>query len=1011
SYKDNFDKLLFIFGGEQDSKKLSSAINQLYEYLQSIPFNELWMNFQLEKYKDKDIWIKSACNILIKELEEYILIYDEIIDQAPFKAKDMDILLAERLFMTDLKKLLYENKWDSVVKNVKEYEFVRSPACAKDNLYMQKYKEFRSRLKENYLLKDIFLIDSAALNDDLSALYDGIKSLFSLVKEYKKRIYNEFIERNRFSFDAVSQMALSLLIENYDLKTGEFTRTTLSEALFNSFDEILIDEYQDVNDLQDMFFQTIACNNFFAVGDVKQSIYGFRRANPENFLRKKDTFKVIDLNKNFRSRKGVLDYINFLFKQLFSKNIGGLDYDQTEMLYNGMEYPPSELDVELHLISADQDEAEEEAPDKSILQAKLTAKRIKELLTNNYQVFDRDINGMRPVRLNDIAVLLKTFAGIAPVYESVFMQEGIPVLSKSGGSFMDSIEVNIILALLNIIDNPYNDIALFAVMQSPIYNFSMEELADIRLINKKKSFFSVVKEAYNQNSKYKKFIDEIEHFRILSQNIPIHKLIWEIYNKTSYPAIVACYPMGDVKKENLMKLYAFARRYSDNLSGGFYKFIKFAEKTREQGGGGEDSAVTEGNYVKLLTIHASKGLEFPICIIPEINKKLNIDDIKKPLLIDDELGVGTVIRDKDMVFETTTMMKELIGMKIKRRVISESLRLLYVAMTRAKERLILISAGKKYDEKNFMSRALYINNKSEKLYENIVLKCDCFEDFILNATVNHPFATQLHTPFSQVINTEEKIEVYLYDDINDETYKLEEKEITANITAEELKRRFTFKYDDALSKIPAKISVTELSKGIEVDDDSEILIKPEIKTRKPRFLEGESLTSAEKGTAIHAYCQYADLTLDIEVELKRLVKQHFITEKQAEAVDKEKIKHLKDSIIVNIMKSAEAIRKEEHFISQIPVSFYGKNNNFKDKTMLLQGAIDLLCEFSEGFIIVDYKTDKADEKTLLSRYGLQLAFYKKAVEDLYKKPVNKVLIWSFHLSKAIECEQFLPQLN
>ncbi|MBE6895639.1 MAG: helicase-exonuclease AddAB subunit AddA [Ruminococcaceae bacterium] len=991
-FSNGFDELLRLFGGEGENEALSEQINLLYTFFQALPFPEDWADGQKAAYLDPNIWLSDACEEILPDIKDYIGIYEDIINDCPFSDKGMDIVSSEAEFLKSIKTALENGDWNSVHKLVSGYSFPTSPKCKPYTRATLKFETFRAELKD-YLKKPIFTMSSEILKSDLEQVRGGVFALIDITLEYISRVNAEMKRKNAYSFDAIAHFALGLTVKRDE--NGIAEKTEYAKELSEMFDEILIDEYQDVNDLQECFFSSISKNNCFAVGDVKQSIYMFRQANPDNFIAKEGLFPVIYLNKNFRSRKGILDFCNFVFEHLFSSRAGGMDYGENEALYYGAKYPERDgADVEIHLLKGEDDEENVET------QARFAARKIKQLINDGLKVSDP----ARPADFSDFAVIMRTMTNAA-VYERIFFEEGVPCCGTGGGTFLDSPEISTVFAFMKAIDNPYDDLSLFAAMFSPIGGFSADEIAKIKLEDKKAPLYSSLVRSSEENEHSAEFLDMLTKMQILARNFPVHRLLWQIYETTGYPSYVSCMPLGYLKKERLMSFYAFCRSFGENKGGTLYEFIKFTENASASGNIKAPESTPSGNFVKIMTIHASKGLEFPIVILPQINQQFNMKDLSKPLILDISAGIATKMRDPAMVYEQTTFMYELVSRKKRRKLMSENLRLLYVAFTRARENLIIISCSKKYDEVKLQKKSVFRENG--KVYQSQIIDARSPEDLLLYCLTCHPKCEPLITEFSDV-ETKEREDIFVQaDEEMPDAFSVEteDRKTDIPISEQELKRRCISV--EKKQRIPAKLSVTELVKNKLADERSEQFIKeqPEEETemRRPRFmLDSEELSGAEAGTAIHTFISVANLDEPTEKEALRLVSKKILSERQAETVikSKRKIEAFKSSDLYRKISSSKKVRKEEYFVARIPSSEFTSDTETKEE-ILLQGAIDLLCETEDGLLLLDYKTDRADEDELIRRYEKQLEYYVYAAEKCFNKPVNEVYIWSFYLSRQI----------
>lgn len=997
TYKNGYEHLEKLFGGEINDDNLIKTIESVYGFMQSIPFGEKWAELCESRYGNIDFWTDAVCDEILYVLDDYITVYEDVLDAMPFKANGMAVVEEEYNLLKNLRANAYEKNWDGCCK-ASEYSFQKSPSCAKDSLIMQKYKLFRNEFKE-FLSSEMFMINKKEALGDAEYLKGAVHCLFCMVKDYGDNIFGEMKKKGFFSFDAVSKLALTLMVSDYDPETGVYQLTELAEKLSDDFDEILIDEYQDVNDLQDLFFSAISKDNCFCVGDVKQSIYRFRHANPKNFVKKRIAYKNIPLNKNFRSRSGVLDFSNFVFSQLFSTKVGDTEYDETEKLNPGAEYPPiSEPDVEVNYLSYLKNSEE----DNSVVQARFVAREIKRIMSSGMTVSGK--SGTRPVNFGDFAILLRKFAGTLPIYERVFYEEDIPCYSKAGGSFLDSIEVNTVLAYLKVIDNPYDDTALFAVMYSRLYGFSADKLASLRTdssVGRKGKLYDALIELGENDPDFGAFISDLKRFRLRSVGFPVHTLIWDIFTRTSYLAKVLALPLGNIKRGRLMSFYTFARTYGDRTGGGTLGgFIDFAEKTIESGKLSDAEALPGGNFVKILTIHSSKGLEFPVCIAPELEKKLDTKELADPVLIDEEFGIAADRFSEGFEYKQTTLMKELIKLRIKRFNMSESLRLLYVAFTRAREKLILVSPGNSISKANLEKASLISNG--DRIFTSQVNGASSFESLITATLCRHPDAAVIHTDFSDVLSADFHVAVNVFDSAPESFIFKKSEESTAvklEISESELDRRFSMSNAYSGKKIPLKVSVSELSD----DSDAQNMYATEYTYKEPLFISGKPLMGAGKGSAIHLYMQLCDLGKGVHSEAVRMKNLGLLTSDQYDAVVSEsyRIERFENSPLYARILSSKNIFREESFVSVISAREYDSDAPI-GSTLLIQGSLDMLCEYDDGLVIVDYKTDKATEEELISRYEKQLRLYKLAVEKNFGRSVKNCIIWSFWLSKEIE---------
>ncbi len=1018
---EGFREFVTLFGDGTDSRRLERTISDLAEKLQTFCFADQWLETQLTQLREPDFWTKTACATVLPLAEEYAALWEEITAAAPFpKEGEMATLAEENRLLRQLTEELKKNRWDEACRLVQSHTFEKSPTVKADAPREGKlYKAYRDGLKKFLTGSDLFALTEAQCAEDLKSAAPGVAFLLRATAAYRRRIREEMRRRNAFSFDVLAELALNLTVKEY-FEDGRFTPSAIAEEESARYDEVLIDEYQDVSDLQDLFFRAVTVREgcrLFAVGDVKQSIYGWRGSNPQNFLEKKKTFRVISLNKNFRSRKGILDFCNFLFRGLFSPEVGGFEYDEEEALHPGRgedganpyppdyetllplyseTYPPKamtpEPECELLLLPSKAASGGHYTEEQNRQTAHLCAKLIRDAMEAKAPVFDKDVDTLRPLRYSDIALLLRTNA-TTELYEQVFREWGIPLLTAGGESFLKTPEVQGILAFLQAVNNPWKDTELFIALTGSVFSFTPEQVANIRLLAPKSPLWEGLQVAAQGDEKANNAVKTLEKFRILAENLPIPKLLWKIYTTTDYPALES---REDPRaRTNLMTFYSFACGYSG--MGGLSGFLTFALRASESEGVKATGRAPGGDFVQLMTIHKSKGLEYAWCILPELERPPKNDTDKTK--IDRIYGVASKVKNADGTAEFTTLMQEIISRGKKADEAAESLRLLYVALTRPRDRLTMICRISS-SEKEWADYGLRLRDGKLRLIDRS--KPAAARHWILSRVSAHPDGGILASPRTEEEETEGRLRVSLVTPPDG----AETPEVTqlpsCGLTREELAARFAPPYHNYLSAVPAKVSVTEIAKS-PADPDSELLLQ-DTPLSRPKFLDGTAQTGAERGTALHTYCQFADFSGDLEGEILRLTQSGHLSEIAAKGLNRPQLQAFLDSDLAQSLSRAVTYDREVRFTCPVPVSDYTKNPGYKGE-LLLQGAMDLLIEEEDGYVIVDFKSDKTDETTLISRYSRQLKLYAAAVNRLYEKPVKRCLIWSFSLKKAIPvCE-------
>ncbi len=1064
SFPRGFAEFAALFGGETDSSTMEKTIETVARKIETFPFGDRWLERQKERLSGSETWCAAACQMFRPIFAEYRSVFRQVTEASPFPK--MDVVWAEQTLLEDLCRAIDAGDWDEVCLRVKAHCFEKAPAVKKGSpMEAYLYKEYRSRLKDFLQSEEIFYLPSSQCEQDLDRLRPGMEFLLDAVGTFRREVLEEMHRRSSYSFGALAEAALTLAVADYSHETGQFTPTEVALEERGAYDEVLIDEYQDVNDLQDLFFRAVTDGNCFAVGDVKQSIYGFRGANADNFLRKKETCKVIALNKNFRSRKGVLDFVNFLCRGLFSPQVGGIVYDEDEMLFAGRlpdggdPYPlrysqtllpvdgitpcgastpeqepkpnpeteslstsadgvtlcgecSPELEPETESLSTSADgvaspkEGGSEPETELLLiptagrvgeaqyreEARLCAKLIRDAVEGGATVYDKDANACRPMRYSDVAILLR-YLKSAPLYEEAFREWGIPLLSSDGETFLDSPEVCGALAFLQAVNDPWDDLALFVTLTGSVFSLSAQRVAEARLKAKKKSLWDGMKEAAKEQEWARFAVNTLEKFRVLAENLPVPKLLWEIYTTTDYLALESA--ADSSARGNLMKFYAFACRYPG--SEGLFGFLEFADRAKVSGKVRESGGAPEGDFVRLTTIHKSRGLEYAWCILPELEK--NFRDDRDKVRVDGVYGVAPKVKNEGETAEYTTLMRELIGHRADRSDVSEELRVLYVALTRARDRLTLI--GRCSDQLEKLS-VHGLHSEDGKVRLTDLLNIHNFRTPILDRVVVHPEGGILSSPWSRPEGEEGGLRVSFVGIPEETVVSTAGEQPRCGLSETELVRRFSYRYDSRLSSVPAKVSVTEIAKAPADPDSALLLTEPPVS--KPKFLDETVVTAAEAGTALHLYCQFADFSKPVEEEIVRLTASGHLTEPMGQSIDRSMLRRFLDGELMDLLRHSLGYEREVRFTCSIPISYYSGNPG-DDGEMLMQGAMDLLCELEEGYLIIDFKSDRATETELLRRYSRQLNLYAAAVRRLYEKPVVGCKIWSFRLGKAIDVRE------
>ena len=855
----------------------------------------------------------------------------------------------------------------------------------------------------------IFIYKSCQANSDILEMYEMLKEIKKIVLEFAEKYKKAKLEKNIIDFNDIEHLALQILVQK-DQK-GKYIPTEVAKEYQEMFEEVAIDEYQDSNAIQEEILKHVSKgNNIFMVGDVKQSIYKFRQARPEMFLEKYNTYKEnkIQLFANFRSRKNILDFTNIIFKNIMSKDFGSIEYNENEFLNEGLVYAETDKKIlekaELHIIDGNKEETfeeenseenQEEVLEKTEIEAKFVAKRIQGLMKKGYYVFDKK-QGYRKLQCKDIVILLRKTSKVAPIYEKELTDIGYPVFSDIGTNYFETIEIQTIMSLLKIISNPDNDIALVTVLRSPIGNFTDNELIEIRMEDRNKSFYDTILSSKVHKEKINQFLDLIEDFRVKEEYLKLDELIWYIYEKTGYYNYVSLMTNGNIKTANLRMLFEKAKDYEQGSFKGLYNFIRFIDKVTKSGSDmGAPKLIGENeDVIRIMSIHKSKGLEFPVVFLCGTGNWFNLTDLNDNILIHYELGLGPKYINYERKITYNTLAKEAIRCELRRELKEEEMRLLYVALTRAREKLIITGIDKNL-EKSIKNKEEILQTNGGKPTKAMLQNAKSFLDWIEIVNLSDSQMKNLVDVYEYKKN--ERFETEKCNK-EDEKTKREKRKINP-----EIDKILTWEYPNIEeTKIEGKSSVSKIAKKTEEPTKVEI--------KKPKFLEGDlPLNKAEIGTTVHLVMQKLDFKQNYSMKkidelLEELEQKEIITTKQKQAVPKQEILKFTNSDLFKEISDAKEVYKEQPFYLNIPVKELYKSKS--NENILVQGIIDLYYITKEGqIVLVDYKTDfvpENNENYLKEKYTPQLNLYKRAIEKALHRQVSKTYIYSTYLNKKIQ---------
>ncbi|MDN0032356.1 helicase-exonuclease AddAB subunit AddA [Oscillibacter valericigenes] len=897
--------------------------------------------------------------------------------------------------------------WDDAGKMAEAVDFPRlsTPKGRKDDPEVLRLKTLWDGCKADVKKLRMGLnVTGAEAMEDLQAVAPAMAALLALTAEFSRRYRTEKLRLNGADFSDQEHLALALLTK----EDGQ--PTELGGQVAARYREILVDEYQDTNEVQNHIFQAVSREgqNLFTVGDVKQSIYRFRLADPTIFLRKYASFKShtdaaegeerkILLSQNFRSRKEILNAANFVFENIMSPELGEMEYGEDEKLYFGASYYPERDDcaTEYHLISARQRSAELERPvKKAVAEARLAAERIRRLLDEKYPVTGED-GALRPCRPEDIVILMRSPGSRAATFSAALAERGVPCSFQEQGDYFTSMEVSTTLSLLHVIDNPRQDVPLIAALRSPLFGFTPDRLARVRASCVEGDFFDAVSADGREDCRT--FLETLDRLRILSRDMNVERLLWHIYNELNVLGVFGAMDRGEERKENLIALTEHAENFERGGCRGLFLFLEQLQKLIDSDRAPATRGKTELGGVRLMSVHKSKGLEFPIVLLCDLDRAFSRMDFDTPVLVHPELGLGPRRVDLARRIHYPTMARRAIEDKLRRENQSEEQRILYVAMTRPKEKLILIHSL--YHAESTLKKLASL--AACPVPPETAAGCRSYGEWLLLPLLCRPEAGALREmagvePENLCGGDESPWQVFLHDseDFREILPVQSADGETAYAKIPDLSLlEINYPYE-AATRLPAKRTATQL-KGREKDEEAaENAPRPPAlrPLDQPRFRqERHGLTPTERGTAAHLALQYLNFSdLDATGQVAALREKRLLTPEQAASIDLEQLEVLLSSPLAEDIRNGKNVLREYPFTVLIHASELDERAG--DDEVLLQGVVDCCFETETGLTVVDFKTDRVfgeDVRRRAEHYRPQLEAYSSALERVLEKKVTR----------------------
>lgn len=1007
-------KLLDNFSDYKNGTTIEQLVISFNEFINKMPFPEQWLESFRSVYNTVDfnnsVWSNLLYDDLFLNIDSYSKLYNEAIDEI-----GQDDLLYEKLFpfLTNEVSSISLLSESIVLKNmininsiIKSFTFERFPTIKDtgDNPLCLRIKVLRDNLKKlikNYQ-DNIDYLDEDKFLSDLLKQKELIDGLILITNKYRHELKTVMTKDNILSFDDVPHLVLDLLIKNYDYTTKKYEKTDYATTLAQDYDEILIDEFQDTNMVQNLIFASLSNDNknLFIVGDVKQSIYGFRSARPDLLTNEKnnansDSFPMlITLGQNFRSRKEVLGFCNYLFSKIMTSEFGEVLYDDSEQLNLGAEYQESLITTpELYLLTNNSEVENEDDLSKVEKEAIFVAKKIKDLINSNYQVYDNKNRVFRDIKLSDIAILLRSVSNRGEIFRNALINEGIGVYTENSPVYFDNYEIKLVISFLQVINNPYDDVAIIALLRSPLFAFTPDELLDIRSVNNYDYIYNNMLKL--NNSKIVSFLKKLDNYSSLSNQLLLYELINYLYNDTKFIAIISHMTNGKERVKNLLEMINHAKKFIDSDNYSLYDFINYLEKLIENKSSlMGTNPVSEKDNVLITTIHKSKGLEFPIVFLPSLDKKFNFQDLTQDILMDNDYYLGFKTRDYDNYTINSNLVLELLKKVKLKKQLSEELRVLYVALTRAKEKLIMSANVNKLDKKCMDINSLLGN--AEKIGIGYLMNSKSYLDWLLAVSLKSRCGKDLRDTANvetKLYNDEIRYEIKIIDNTSLSSDFNIKQDDNYSINFDEIKEILDYDYPNQEVKYKTYTSVSELKKN-------------NLNYLKPKFIDdGKQMKVGIIYHKIMEHLNFINYDIDnINIAIKELISNNFITKEELELISIHKITNFfMSDLYKNYIVNGD--NHHEYSINfNLPLNLIESETDCEEE-ILVEGIIDLLCIYKNEYIIIDYKSDITNnDEDLINNYKKQLNLYALGIDKMFKNTTISKYIYSFNLAKFIKID-------
>ncbi len=1014
----DFTSYTEMFTGSRDDANLYSITENIHKYIGAVPNSSQWLSDMIEMYEAESVEETEWGSIIFTRIADICSACSENINNAlTLAGTDENVyaavsqtLLSDKKHYEDIMLACTEKDWDTLA-SLFPYTFLNWSRAKKDMDLSVKNaaKALRDRAKSyNAKMESLIAGNNSEFREDMQLLLPAMRALADFQNEYEKRLFKKKTEIQSYEFSDISALAIRILTDE------NMEKSEVARDYSDKFKEIIVDEYQDTNSVQDLLFHLVSRDetNLFIVGDAKQSIYRFRQAMPEIFIGRRRNLPLYSgenkgcvlLKKNFRSRKEITSFVNYIFTILMSRKAGDIDYNKEEKLVPGSDcYDDNPSSVQLHVLTNDSEQCGEKIHD-NYYEGLYLADKIKRMTENGEMITDGGVR--RPVKYSDFCVLFRSMTGVDK-YLRAFTDAGVPVFHRGEDDFYFRSEILLVMSLLKAIDNPMRDIDLLAVMYSGIFGFTADEITAVRAdYPGGRLYNSVVKSAQNGNKKCELFLGKLAEYRTMSSVLAPSDFVRKLYDDTDLPVIVSAAADGANKKANLIM---FLDKISDYEKNGYFSLtglIRFIEKIKANNPKEKNAYIAGGDdKVNFMTVHASKGLEFPVVILANCERKGHTETDN--ILLNSRIGIGAKAKNTAINNIYKTVPYTAVSVLNNMADTAENLRVLYVALTRAKDRLIISGVAgpsSALPEKLTSLAEKYCSSGSVSPFE--VLEMHTFFDWILSCALMHPCAAKLRSyADSDVFVKEEEegsFEVFVPEyQTFDFSQKKESVSVLPDIELEKIfESRFSFEYKyKGIEKIAGKMSPSKLNAAETSIDYWEF--------GKPEFLEEKNISAAHRGTSVHRFMEKCRSfsNPDIDKELAFMLEKHFLTKEEADCVDRAKIKKFFASELAGRINISKEVYREYEIAYFENAGFFDPSlaDVLKNEKIFVQGVIDCIFFENDKAVILDYKTDYCKSSyELVEKYRRQLELYKRAAEEIFDCEVKETYIYSFYLNKEIK---------